>query len=101
MVIVYHFSYLIPSNANEYTVNPCDIIKLYLETLEKDIPNFHEMMPTLALFMFGSNKEVNSKFSPEAIGRNVLSKVPSMIAEYLGLNSPEDYILTSFKNTLK
>ena len=92
---------MIPCKTNEYSVNPCDIIKLYLEKLEEDIPNFHEMMPTLALFMFGSNKNSHSRFSPEAIGRNVLSKVPSMIGEYLGLASPEDYTLTSFKNTLK
>ena len=93
-------SYIIPNNSYDGLVNPCDIIKLYLETVENDLQHFQEFLPTLALFICGTNSDSNSTFTHEALGKNVLSKVPSMIAEWLGLTSPETYTITSFKSTL-
>ena len=41
-----------------------------------------------------------STFTQEAIGTNTMSKTPSWIAEWLRLESPERYSLTSFKRLL-
>ncbi len=57
----------------------------------------------MPLFIRGVPGKLGQKstFTQEAIGYNTLSKVPSMIAEWLGLKSPEKYTLSSFKRLLK
>ena len=58
-------------------------------------------MPFFIRGVPGKSGQSDSVFTQEAIGYNTLAKVPAVIAQWLGLKSPEKFTLSSFKRILR
>ena len=58
-------------------------------------------MPFFIRGVPGKSGQSDSVFTQDAIGYNTLAKVPAVIAQWLGLKSPEKYTLSSFKRILR
>ena len=95
---VFYFSFVIPSECNEAGVSHGEIIRLYLQRLNKDVRDINDDTP---LFLQGrpATKTEPSRFSKQPIGKNLLVKVPEYMAEKLGLPDPTSYTGHSFRRT--
>ena len=93
-----HFSITIPDGTNGAGLNPVNIIRKYLRTLNDDLK---ELTSTSPLFYRGVPPTGNSQsmFINAPIGANILKKVPNFIAMKLQLPNPESYKSHSVRHT--
>ena len=95
---LFFYSFVIPSEANDAGVSHGEIIKEYLQRLNRDVPDVTEDTPLFLQGKPGTSTQP-SCFTKQVIGQNPLTDVPKFIAKKLGLPNINSYSGHSFRRT--